>query len=231
MQNLPVLFALDRAGLVGEDGETHHGVFDISYLRHMPNLSILCPRDENYLQHALVTGLQHDGPVAIRYPRGKGLGAAMEAPRTLPWGRGELLRQGRDLTILAVGTMVAPALAAAARLEKKGLSTAVIDLIFIKPLDTELLLQAALNSRYGLVTVEENVLAGGMGSAVLEFLEEHGLGKVPVQRLGVPDQFVSHGARSILLQDVGLTEENITAACLDLVDSKGKVSWVKSVND
>ena len=231
MQNLPVLFALDRAGLVGEDGETHHGVFDISYLRHMPNLSILCPRDENYLQHALVTGLQHDGPVAIRYPRGKGLGAAMEAPRTLPWGRGELLRQGRDLTILAVGTMVAPALAAAVRLEKKGLSTAVIDLIFIKPLDTELLLQAALNSRYGLVTVEENVLAGGMGSAVLEFLEEHGLGKVPVQRLGVPDQFVSHGARSILLQDVGLTEENITAACLDLVDSKGKVSWVKSVND
>ncbi|HZK25436.1 MAG TPA: 1-deoxy-D-xylulose-5-phosphate synthase [Oscillospiraceae bacterium] len=231
MQELPVVFAVDRAGLVGEDGETHHGVFDISLLRPLPNLSIICPRDENYLQHALFTGLKHNSPVAIRYPRGKGQGAALETPRCLPWGRGEMLRQGRDVTILAVGTMVAPALAAAAQLEKNGLSVAVIDLIFVKPLDTELVVRAALNSRYGLVTVEENVLAGGLGSAVLEYLEDNGLQTLPVKRLGIPDQFVQHGARNLLLKDVGLTVENIAAACLGLASSKGKISWVKSVND
>ncbi|HHX75068.1 MAG TPA: 1-deoxy-D-xylulose-5-phosphate synthase, partial [Firmicutes bacterium] len=120
MQDLPVFFALDRAGVVGEDGETHQGVFDLAYLRHIPRMSLIVPRDENMLQHALLTGLAHDGPCAVRYPRGRGLGVPLEEPRRLPWGRGELLRPGRDLTILAVGTMVAPALEAAAALERRG---------------------------------------------------------------------------------------------------------------
>ncbi|MCR3922712.1 MAG: 1-deoxy-D-xylulose-5-phosphate synthase [Firmicutes bacterium] len=232
MQNLPVLFALDRAGLVGEDGETHHGVFDISFLRHLPNISMLCPRDENMLQHTLLTGFAHKGPVAVRYPRGKGLGVQLEQPHTIAWGRGEVLRTGRDLTIFAVGTMVALALEAATKLEKHGLSVAVIDPIFVKPLDTELLVQAALTSRYGIVTIEENALAGGFGSAVLEYLEDNGFHETAVRRMGIPDQFVEHGARALLLKDLGLTVDNIAATCLKLTSGREKkLPWVQSGND
>ncbi len=231
IQNLPVLFALDRAGVVGEDGETHHGLFDISYLRQMPNMSFIVPRDGNILRSALLTGLAHRGPVAIRYPRGKAEGVAAGEVELLPWGRGEVLRTGRDVTVLAVGTLVEAALAAAFLLAEEGLSVAVIDPVFIKPLDAELILAAVEESRYGLVTVEEHVLAGGFGSALLEFLEQKKISTVPVKRLGVPDCFVEHGARDLLLNKLGLTAQHIAASCLELVKDKEteKISpWVQS---
>ena len=232
LQELPVLFALDRAGVVGEDGETHQGLFDLAYLRHIPQMSIIVPRDENMLQHAILTGLAHNGPCAVRYPRSKGLGVPLEEPRRLSWGRGEVLRPGRDLTILAVGTMVAPALEAAAALERQGLSVAVVDPVFLKPLDVSLLSRAVRQSRFGLLTVEEHVLACGFGSAVLEFLAENGLDGVPVRRLGIPDTFVEHGKRELLLAKLGLTRDGIIAACLELAGRKRKHQpWLQSGNE
>lgn len=229
IQNLPVLFALDRAGIVGEDGETHHGLFDISYLRHLPNMSLIVPRDENMLRSALVTALANPGPLAVRYPRGKAEGVVPEEAAVLPWGRAEMLRAGRDVTVLAVGSLVHAALAAALKLEEKGLSVAVIDPVFIKPLDAEMIVAAARNSRYGLVTVEEHMLAGGFGSAILELLEQNRITGIQVKRLGVSDSFVEHGARHLLLHKLGLTAEHISASCLELVkDMEKSLPWVKS---
>ncbi|MBS3990169.1 MAG: 1-deoxy-D-xylulose-5-phosphate synthase, partial [Dethiobacter sp.] len=229
IQNLPVLFALDRAGVVGEDGETHHGLFDIAYLRQMPNMSFIVPRDGNMLRAALLTGLAHQGPVAIRYPRGKAWGVPAGAAELLPWGRGEVLRTGRDVTVLAVGTLVEAALAAALQLAEKGLSVTVIDPVFIKPLDEELILAAVQDSRYGLVTVEEHVLAGGFGSALLEFLEQKKLTAIPVKRLGIPDCFVEHGARELLLSKLGLTSQQIALSCLELArETEKTLPWVQS---
>lgn len=229
IQNLPVLFALDRAGVVGEDGETHHGLFDISYLRHMPNISLIVPRDGKMLRSALNTGLAHQGPVAIRYPRGKAEDAVAGEAEILPWGRGEVLRTGRDVTIFAVGTLVKAALTAALQLAEEGLSVSVVDPVFIKPLDAEIIMAAVENSRYGLVTVEEHVLAGGFGSALLEFLEQKKLTAVPVKRLGVPDSFVGHGARDLLLNKLGLTAQNITANCLELAQNTEKIlPWAQN---
>ena len=232
IQNLPVLFALDRAGIVGEDGETHNGVFDLAYLRHIPNMSVIVPRDENMLQNAVVTGLTHQGPVAVRYPRGKGLGNPLTSPKKLSWGKGELLKSGRDVVILAIGPMVYTALDAAALLEKNGLSVAVIDPVFVKPLDSELIIRAAMSSRYGLVTLEEHNLAGGFGAAVLEFLEQNRMIHVPVKRMGIPDRFVEHGARSLLLQELGLLADDVAAACLELAGSGEKrLPWAQSGNE
>lgn len=229
IQNLPVLFALDRAGIVGEDGETHNGLFDIAYLRHIPNMSVMVPRDENMLRHTLASGLAHTGPVAIRYPRGKGQGVDPQEPVTLPWGRGQVLRTGRDVTVLAAGPLVYEALEAAEQLEKRGFSVSVIDPVFIKPLDAELIIRAAVSSRYGLVTVEEHVLAGGFGSAVLELLEQNQLAHIPVKRLGVPDRFIEHGAKQLLLKELGLTAENIAAACFSLTKNMEKnMPWAQS---
>jgi len=229
IQNLPVLFALDRAGVVGEDGETHHGLFDISYLRHMPNMSIIVPRDGNMLRSALNTGLAHQGPVAIRYPRGKAEGAAAVEDKLLPWGCGEVLRAGCDVTVFAVGTLVNAALTAALQLAEKGLSVAVVDPVFIKPLDAEMIMAAVENSRYGLVTVEEHMLAGGFGSALLEFLEQKKITAIPVKRLGVPDSFVEHGARDLLLKKLGLTAQDIAAGCLELAKDTEKIlPWAQS---
>ncbi|MDW7651840.1 MAG: 1-deoxy-D-xylulose-5-phosphate synthase [Bacillota bacterium] len=232
LQNLPVLFALDRAGIVGEDGETHNGLFDLAYLRHIPNMSIIVPRDENILQHAVASGLKHQGPVAVRYPRGKGTGTKREDPAPLAWGKGEIIRPGRDVAVIALGPMVQDALEAALKLEKRGLSVAVIDPVFVKPLDVELITRAVLSCRFGLVTVEEHMLAGGFGSAVLEFLEQNNLAHVPVRRLGVPDCFVEHGARPLLLKELGLTPEKIAAACLDLAgDGEKSLPWAQSGNE
>jgi 1-deoxy-D-xylulose-5-phosphate synthase len=229
IQNLPVLFALDRAGIVGEDGETHNGLFDLSYLRHIPNLAMMAPRDENMLQHAVITGLARQSPVALRYPRGKGTGVQLEQPAVLPWGKGEMLRPGRDVAIIAVGTMVNMALEAAELLGKQGLSAAVIDPVFIKPLDTELMIRAATLARYGIVTVEDHILAAGFGSAVLEFFEQNQPSQIPVRRLGVPDRFVEQGAREIILEELGLSSDNIAAACLELAGAREKkLSWVQS---
>ncbi len=208
LQNLPVTFAMDRGGLVGADGPTHHGVFDYSYLRHIPNLTFMAPRDENELRRAMVTALGAAGPFAYRYPRGNGIGVPLEEnPQPLAIGRGEKLRDGRHGVIFAAGTTAAAALQAAEILEAEGLSMAVVDPRFLKPLDSDLLTGEA--RRTGLVvTVEENVLAGGFGSAVLELLAAADLA-VPCLRLGLPDAFVEQGSQTQLRAMYGLDAAGI----------------------
>jgi 1-deoxy-D-xylulose-5-phosphate synthase len=175
LQNLPVTFALDRAGIVGADGPTHHGLYDLAYLRCMPNLILMAPKDENELRRMLQTALYSNRPAAIRYPRGTGLGVPMEDPITaLPIGKGELLQEGGDLTLVAVGTMVAPALAVARQLGEAGLSCAVINARFIKPLDRELCGAWARRTR-GVVALEEGCAPGGFTSAVAEMLADEGI--------------------------------------------------------
>jgi 1-deoxy-D-xylulose-5-phosphate synthase len=209
LQKLPVVLALDRAGLVGDDGPTHHGVFDIAYLRCLPNIVLMAPRDEAMLVHMLHTALRHDdGPVAIRYPRGEGMGVSLPpAPRRIEIGTGEILREGRNVAIVGYGSGVAKALGAADLLAENGLEVTVADARFAKPLDTGLLGQLAAEHDL-LVTVEEGVLAGGFGSGVLEAFSESGL--MPrVLRVGLPDRYVTHGAPALLHEEVGYTPERI----------------------
>ena len=208
LQDLPVLFAIDRAGVVGSDGPTHHGVFDLSYLRQLPGLTVMAPKDENELQHMLVTALSLDGPSAVRYPRGNGLGVPIDqilAP--LPVGKGELLRKGKDGALIAIGTMVQPALEAAALLASEGVELSVMNARFVKPLDVELIL--ALAGTGMLVTLEENALQGGFGTAVLELLEENDVTGVCVTRLGFPDSFVEQGEQAELKAAYGLDVDGI----------------------
>ena len=212
LQNLGVVFALDRGGVVGNDGPTHHGVFDLSYLRHLPNMTLMAPKDENELQHMLKTALDHNGPVALRYPRGNGYGVPLEQElKTLPIGRAELIREGGDGAVLALGSMVMPAYDAAEALARQGINLTVVNARFVKPLDRELI--QSLAQRFGrLVTVEENVLQGGFGTAVLELLEEQGISGVPVLRLGYPDQYIEQGEQHELRSIYGLDAAGITAA-------------------
>ncbi|MGK2940847.1 MAG: 1-deoxy-D-xylulose-5-phosphate synthase, partial [Immundisolibacter sp.] len=218
LQNLDVTFALDRAGLVGADGATHQGLYDIAFLRCLPNITLMAPKDENELRHMLRTAVEHPGPVALRYPRGNGLGVALDAEiRALPIGRGELLRDGDDLAIVALGSRVAPALEAAERLAAEGISVAVFNARFVKPLDVVAI--ADLARRCGaLLTVEEHALAGGFGSAVLEALAGEGV-SVPVRVLAVPDVLVEHGDPAAQLVAFGLDAGGIAAAGRRLVGS------------
>ena len=212
LQNLPVVFALDRAGVVGSDGPTHHGLFDLSYLRHLPNMTLMAPKDENELQHMMVTALELNGPAAVRYPRGNGYGVPLDQELTpLPVGRGELLRQGWDGVIVAVGTMVRASLAAAGILSAEGVEVAVVNARFIKPLDRELILYQA-RACHTLLTVEENVVQGGFGSAVLELLEEEGVTGVAVSCLGYPDRYIEQGEQPELRSAYGLDAAGIAAA-------------------
>jgi 1-deoxy-D-xylulose-5-phosphate synthase len=210
IQHLPVFFCLDRAGVVGEDGPTHHGVFDIAYLRKIPGMVVMAPKDEAEFQRMIVTGIQYtDGPIAVRYPRGSGAGAPLMAEgwEALPVGKAEVLRSGKDVLILAIGTMVTPALQAAHMLSEHGIDACVVNARFVKPLDTELILPLA--RRIGrVVTVEEGCRMGGFGSAVLEALMDGGA-VVPVTRIGIDDQFVTHATRSQLLESLGLTASGI----------------------
>ena len=193
LQNLPVTVIADRAGIVGEDGKTHHGAFDITYLRCLPNAIVAAPMDENELQHLIYTAYKHRGPFAIRIARGTAVGAPLDADlRELPLGRGSVVREGHDVVIFALGKTVGPALDAAQRLTEYGISCGVVNPIFVKPLDLGLLLDAARNAGR-ILTVEENVLAGGFGSAVLEALAEAGMENVSVHRIGMPDSFIEHG--------------------------------------
>jgi len=218
LQNLPVVFALDRAGVVGEDGPTHQGVFDLAYLRAMPNLTVMAPRDLTDLAAMLRTGLQMQAPVALRYPRGIGMSPPEGVPEPVEIGKGELLLDGGDVAIVALGAMVGPAFEAALSLQAEGISAAVADARFVKPMDTDLI--AALASRCGtVVTVEDGVAAGGFGSAVLEALAAAGMAHVPVRCLGAPDAPVPHGARSRLLEAMGLSAEGIAAAVRAAVES------------
>jgi 1-deoxy-D-xylulose-5-phosphate synthase len=208
LQSLNVVFALDRAGLVGDDGPTHHGAFDVSYLRCLPNIVLMAPRDEAMLVNMLRTALAYDaGPVALRYPRGEGEGAPLPVrPRTIEIGSGELLREGERVALLGYGYGVPVALGAAERLaEEHGIEPTVADARFAKPLDAELLERLAVEHDL-LVTVEENVLAGGFGSAVLEHLADRDLtGRTRVLRFGLPDDYVTHGKPTLLRDEVGLT--------------------------
>jgi 1-deoxy-D-xylulose-5-phosphate synthase len=217
VQNLPVVFALDRAGIVGDDGKTHQGMYDIAYLRVLPNMVVMAPRDENELRRMLYTAVEHAaarrGPIAVRYPRGAGLGVPLDPhPQALPLGQAELLRDGDDLAILALGSTVPAALEASELLAARDVSCAVVDARFAKPLDDGLILELADRVR-GLITVEEHALAGGFGAAVLELLAEHRPGTAVV-RIGVPDEFVEHGKQSSMRADVGLDPAGIVAHAL-----------------
>ncbi|KAF0216677.1 MAG: 1-deoxy-D-xylulose-5-phosphate [Geobacteraceae bacterium] len=209
LQKLPVTLALDRAGLVGDDGPTHHGVFDLSYLRHLPEMTVMAPKDENELQHMLKTAICHGGPIALRYPRGAGYGVRMDQEfHSLPIGRGELLLEGDDLAVVAIGAAVYPALEAAEALKAKGISASVINARFVKPLDSELILHWA-NRTGCLVTVEENALQGGFGSAILELLEQNGVSGIRVKRIGIPDRYIDQGSQAQLRHDLGLDSAGI----------------------
>lgn len=217
VQNLSVVFALDRAGIVGDDGKTHQGLFDLAYLRTLPNMVLMAPRDENELQHLLYTAVQHAaagrGPIALRYPRGAGVGVPLDSElHEVPIGRAELLRDGHDLAILALGNSVGAALEARELLAARGVSCAVVDARFVKPLDEALILQLASRVA-GLVTVEEHSLAGGFGAAVLELLAAHGL-RVPVERIGVPDEFVEHGKQADMRASFDLHAAGIASRAL-----------------
>ncbi|SER46873.1 1-deoxy-D-xylulose-5-phosphate synthase [Salisediminibacterium halotolerans] len=209
-QNLNVFFAIDRAGLVGADGETHQGVFDITYLRALPNMTIMQPKDENEMQHLLYTAYKHDnGPIAIRYPRGGGTGAEMDQElKTLPIGKWETLNDGEDITLLAFGTMIPVAEQAAVLLQEQGISAEVVNARSIKPLDGEKLKEIAASKRF-VLTIEEHALLGGFGSAVLEYYHEQRLHGVHVERMGIPDRYIEHGGVGDLLQEIGLTPEGI----------------------
>jgi 1-deoxy-D-xylulose-5-phosphate synthase len=213
LQNLPVTLALDRGGVVGSDGPTHHGAFDLSYLRHLPNMTLMAPKDENELQHMLTTAIALGGPAAIRYPRGNGYGVPLDQTlATLPVGRAELLREGGDGVLLALGTMVHPALEVAEQLKKDhGIGLTVVNARFVKPLDETLILELA--RRHGrIVTLEENALPGGFGTAVLELLEQHDITGVPVLRLGYPDRYIPQGEQQELRAMLGLDTHGIAAS-------------------
>ena len=213
LQNLHVVFALDRAGFVGEDGATHHGVFDYSYLRHLPNMKVLAPKDENELGRMLKTALSLEGPVALRYPRGEGIGAALEEPFTpLESLAAEVLEEEGEIAILAVGSMVDAAQKTAKLLKEEGLSAAVVNMRTVKPLDEELLHRMAHEKKM-LVTMEENALAGGFGSAVLEALADAGL-LLPVVRFGIGDAFIEQGKPQELLEMAGLQPEQMARSIL-----------------
>lgn len=209
LQNLDVLFAIDRAGLVGEDGPTHAGSFDLSYLRCIPNMVVMAPSNEDECRQMLYTGYHHRGPAAVRYPRGKGPGAVINEQMTqLPIGKARLKRQGKAVALLAFGSMVEPALKAA-----ESLNATVIDMRFIKPLD-EAMIEEMANQHQILVTVEENAVMGGAGSAVNEFLQRRDV-LIPVLNIGLPDQYLPHGKPPQMLSDVGLDSEGIVTAVKD----------------
>ena len=210
LQELPVTLCLDRAGLVGADGPTHHGVFDYSYLRHIPHMVIMAPKDENELRHMLYTASQYEGPSAVRYPRGSATGTPLEGGlEKLPIGKGEILSgDGSGVVLLAVGSMVLKAVEAASMLNMANIKTTVVNMRFVKPLDRELLEQVLAKKPQLLVTLEENALAGGFGSAVLEYLADANH-MLPIMRFGIPDEFVEQGSCSELLELCGLLPQQI----------------------
>jgi len=231
IQNLPVVFALDRAGIVGADGATHAGAYDIAFIRCIPNCSLIAPADENECRKALTTAFEQGHPVAVRYPRGAGAGVAIEPGlEALPWGRGELRREagrasaGRRIAILAFGTLLYPALAAAEKLD-----VTVANMRFVKPLDTELLLQLA-RTHDALVTVEEGCVQGGAGSAVIEALQAAGV-TLPVLTLGLPDEFIEHGDPGKLLAGLGLDAAGIEQSILKRFGAKLELVLRQAANN
>ncbi|HOL05366.1 MAG TPA: 1-deoxy-D-xylulose-5-phosphate synthase [Syntrophorhabdaceae bacterium] len=214
LQGLPVVFAVDRGGIVGQDGPTHHGVFDLSYFRHIPNIIVMSPKDENEFRHMLYSAYRYDRPVAVRYPRGDAQGVMLERElREIPIGTWEILRNGGDLTIVASGNTVYPCLAAAQILHENHIDCTVVNGRFIKPMDRELLIDVA-NRTKKILTVEENTVIGGFGSGILEVLSEEGI-VVPVKRIGIPDMFITHGTQKTLRKRIGIDTEGIVRKVLE----------------
>ncbi|HDD35664.1 MAG TPA: 1-deoxy-D-xylulose-5-phosphate synthase [Candidatus Desulfofervidus auxilii] len=228
LQKLPVVFAIDRAGIVGEDGPTHHGAFDLSYLRIIPHMVVMAPKDENELRHMLKTAVEYEGPIAIRYPRGKVIGVSCDEPlKILPIGEAELLEEGEDILILAIGQVVWPALEAVHRLKKEGFYPAFINARFVKPLDENLLKELVPKFKL-IVTIEENALAGGFGSAVLESISTLNISR-PVFKIGLPDIFVEHGAQAFLRKKYGLDTEGIYQKVKNLFLKYGAKSKIRPI--
>ncbi len=231
LQDLPVVFAIDRSGIVGDDGKTHQGIFDLSYLSLVPNLIVAAPRDENELQHLLYTAVGARHPMAVRYPRGPGLGVVMEKElHAIPIGKGEVLRQGGDVALLALGVTVSPALEAARELAAKGIDTTVINSRFAKPLDSKLIVDTARRIKH-LVTIEENVLSGGFGSGVLNLLQKSGITDVQAKCIGIPDEFVEHGSQAILRAKYNLDAKGIAKETLTLFPEVGSLISAKRVSE
>jgi len=219
LQNAPVVLAIDRAGVVGEDGPTHHGVFDISFFRAIPNLTIMAPKDESELRHMINTAFTYDHPVAVRYPRSNGFGVKIDDElQVLEKGKAELLREGKDITLIGFGPLVYMCLEAAENLQKKGIEASVVNLRFINPLDRDTII-SQLNISKKVVTVEDHILPGGMGSAILELLELENIKDVTVHRIGYND-FVEHGPIPVLHKANGLSVENIVSSAQKLVNDK-----------
>jgi len=217
MQELPVLIAMDRGGVVGEDGETHQGLFDLSYLRHIPNLVLMAPKDENEMRHMMYTGLRLGRPAALRYPRGAAVGVALDEDFVeVPLGKAEIVSEGDDLTIIAIGNTFHPCRNVAERLRASGRSVGLINARFVKPLDEDAVVSAAARSGR-ILTVEENVIAGGFGSAVLEALYDRGVKGAVVKRLGVEDIYVEQGTQTQIRKRLGLDEEGIERAATELL--------------
>jgi 1-deoxy-D-xylulose-5-phosphate synthase len=224
LQSLPVIFAMDRAGLVGDDGPTHHGVFDIAYMRPLPNMTLMAPRDEAQLVHMLHTAIAHEsGPVALRYPRGEGVGTPLpDKPQLLEIGTGEILREGRSVALLGYGHGVSMALDAADILADAGIEVTVADARFAKPLDAALLAQLAAEHDL-LVTIEDGVLTGGFGTGVWEHYNEAGIPTPRMLRIGLPDRFVTHGKPGLLYEEVGLTGAQIADRIASLINVSDEV--------
>jgi 1-deoxy-D-xylulose-5-phosphate synthase len=222
-QNLNVFIGIDRAGLVGADGETHQGVFDIAFMRHVPNLVMMMPKDENEGQHMVNTALAYDdGPIAMRFPRGNGIGVPMdETLIKIPIGTWEVLKEGDDAAILTFGTTIPMAMEAAAQLERQGYSIKVVNARFIKPLDKKMLSEI-LSLNMPILTIEEAILQGGFGSAVLEFAHENGFHQAAIERMGIPDEYIEHGSVKELLEEIGLTSEMAVQKLAKLARKKQK---------
>lgn len=219
LQNLPVVFAVDRSGIVGQDGPTHHGVFDISYFRDVPNMIVMSPKDENELRHMLYSAYLFQKPAVVRYPRGEAQGVVMDKEmKEIPLGAWERLKDGKDVAIIACGNTVYPALSAAMELEGEGIRCIVINGRFVKPMDREMLISIA-GEAPRILTVEENALAGGFGTGVMEILSDEGI-TLPIKRLGIPDDFLPHGSQSNLRKSIGIDKEGIKRFVLQ---------WLKTV--
>ncbi len=222
LQDLPVVFAIDRSGIVGEDGKTHQGAFDLSYLTLIPNLIVSAPKDENELQHLLYTAVKSDHPMAIRYPRSQGLGVELDTElHEIPIGKGEIIRYGEDVAILAIGATVAPAVEAAEELASNGIEATVVNARFAKPLDSELIIGLASRIKR-LVIVEENALSGGFSSSVVKLLQDSGVSDIQVKSIGIPDEFVEQGAQAVLRAKHGLDAKGIVQQVLTLLKVKGE---------
>jgi 1-deoxy-D-xylulose-5-phosphate synthase len=217
LQELPMVFAIDRGGIVGDDGKTHQGIFDLSYLSLIPNMIVAAPKDENELQHMLYTAVKSGKIMAIRYPRSQGLGVNMDAEfRELPIGKGEILRQGNDIAILAIGSMVAPALEAAEKLALQGVEATVVNARFVKPIDAELIVDLATRIKR-IVTVEENTIPGGFGNYVNDAVRQADLRDVIIRNVGLPDVFIEHGGQDFLRSKYGLDAAGIIGKVLEIV--------------